>query len=114
MAYYKATICRDGAGSQVVVHWDENDPNRFITAPRMVPGGLVDARHLEEVLESDGWRLASAGSDNIGRGWAIVKRRESQWTFYNPITRDWYMFLSDDDKARIRETYPDAEVPGVH
>lgn len=120
MAYYMATICidrgpqNDQDGRQIVVHWDDNDPNRAIT------GGLINYRHpitdertLTILLRDEGWTVVSNGSDNIGRGFAIVKRTDQRHPFFNPLTRSWQAFLSDDEKRKINRKYPDANVPGT-
>lgn len=113
MSLYKATICKDGDGCQVVVHWDDNDANRFIYAPAMLDHPIADEAELVDVLGQQGWRLVSNGSDNIGRGWAIVARIERRWPVYNPLTLDWHGSLSDAVKAELRQKYPDADIPGV-
>lgn len=119
MAYYTATIAIDrGArndrdGRQIVVHWDDNDPNRFIYAPISVDHPLTGEAELVELLAGQGWRVVSDGSDNVGRGWAIVTRKDKRLPFYNPLSRSWQAFLSDDEKRAVREKYPDATVPGT-
>jgi len=117
VAYYTATICKDGSGCQVVVHWDDNDPNRFITTPTLVDHPITDGTELESVLEAQGWIMVSRDSNNIGRGWAIVKRKRDSAThyrpFFNPLDRGWYGSLSDEVKWQIRATFPEATVPGV-
>jgi hypothetical protein len=113
MGYYHATICRDGdAGHQVVVHWDDNDPNRFIYAPIAVAGEVTEQK-LADAVATQGWRIVSFDSDNVGRGWAIVARSEPTRPFYDPISQGWCTFLTDDQKRAIAAKYPDAVVPGV-
>ncbi len=111
MSIYTATICKDGDGSQIVVHWDDNDPNRFITAPIMVDRAVTDETELSELLGLQGWRIVSTGSDNIGRGWAMVSRIRSDWPFYNPLTGNFQAFLHDGEKREILGRWPDADVP---
>jgi hypothetical protein len=120
MAYYRATICKDRGpqndrdGTQIVVHWDDKDPNRAITAPIMYGHPVTDERVLAVLLRDEGWTVVSRDSDNVGRGFAIVKRTDGRHPFYDPISRSWYSFLTDDQKNQIRATYPGADVPGVH
>ncbi|WP_454793795.1 hypothetical protein [Mycolicibacterium lutetiense] len=112
MSIYTATICKDGDHHQVVVHWDDNDPNRFIYAPVTVTDEMTEAK-LSEAVASQGFRVISIGSDNVGRGHAYVSRIRSDWSFYDPISRDWYAYLSDERKAAIAAKYPEARVPGT-
>lgn len=119
MAYYMATICIDrGAqndqdGRQIVVHWDDKNPNSAITAPIMYAHPITSELVLEVLLRDEGWTVVSRGSDNIGRGFAIVKRTDTRHPFFNPVARAWQMFLTDSDKEEIRTKYPDADVPCV-
>jgi hypothetical protein len=119
MAYYMATICidhgpqNDKDGSQIVVHWDDSDPNSVITAPIVYGYPITDEATLEILLRDAGWSVVSHGSDNIGRGFAIVKRTDQRHPFFNPVTRSWFSFLTDDQKREIRAKYPDANVPGT-
>lgn len=119
MAYYMATICidrgphNDQNGSQIVVHWDDNDPNRFITAPITVNHPVTSETELRSLLESAGYSIVSHDSDNIGRGFAIVKRSAPGRPFYHPVKREWVAALWDDDKREIRAKYPDAKIPCV-
>lgn len=112
LAYYKAYIANDGGRYQVSVVWDENDPNRFISAPFPLADNATDEDLVHE-LGRAGYRLVSFDSDNFGRGWAIVARRENRHCFYDPISQEWYSFLSDAQKSEIRKKYPDARVAGV-
>lgn len=109
MAYYRATIARDGDNVQLIVHWDDNDPNRFITAPRTLSGTITEDELAHE-LGRDGYRVVSTESDNVGRGWAIVTRANTDHRFYDPISGGWYTFLTENQKAEIREMYPDAQL----
>jgi hypothetical protein len=113
MGYYMATICNDGTGVQIVVHWDDLDPNRFITSPIKLRFPIADEAELENHLGTQGWRVVSNGSDNVGRGWAIVARRDTRWPFYNPISEQWQVFLTDAEKCEIAQRWPDARVPGT-
>ncbi len=113
MSLYRCTIARDGDRRQIGVHWDDLNPNRHITAPVTVPAAELDERRLEHELGRMGFRLASTDSDNVGRGWAIVARIQSDRPFFNPIDGTWYAFLDDEDKRTIRDKWPEAEVPGV-
>lgn len=115
MSLYRCTIANDGATRrQIVVHWDDNDPNRHVTAPVTVAAADLDEDRLIAELNLMGFRMVSADSDNIGRGWAIVGRLRTQWPFYNPLDGTWQAFLSDEDKRAIAEKWPDADVPGTH
>ena len=110
MSQYKAFIAKDGKHFQVSVCWDDNDPNRFITAP--FP--LADPDDLAVQIERAGYRLVSTESDNVGRGWAIVTRaNQTERPYYDPVSRTWHAALSDDIKQQIRAKYPDAVVAGV-
>ena len=109
MSTYKAFIAKDGNRFQVSVCWDDNDPNRFITAP--FP--LEPSDDLDNQLGRAGYRLVSNDSDNIGRGWALVSRMATDRPFYDPVAQTWRSSLSDDAKQKIRAKYPDASVPGV-
>jgi hypothetical protein len=111
VCYYTTTICKDGDRHQVVTHWDDHDPNRFIYAPVTVTGEMTEQK-LADAVASQGFRIVSNGSDNIGRGWAIVKRPDHR--FYDPISGDWYSFLSNEQKDAITAKYPGADVPGTH
>lgn len=111
MCYYTTTICRDSDHHQVVTHWDDHDPNRFIYAPVTVTGDMTEQK-LADAVASQGFRIVSTDSDNIGRGWAIVERPDHR--FYDPISRDWYSYLSNEQKDAITATYPEASVPGTH
>lgn len=113
MSLYRCTIATDGDRRQIIVHWDDNDPNRHIVAPISVAAGELDEQRLAHELSRSGFRIASTGSDNIGRGWAIVSHTRTDWPFYNPITGDWCAYLSDDVKRSIAATWPTASVPGV-
>jgi len=110
MGYYTTTICRDGDHHQIVTHWDDHDPNRFIYAPITVTGELTEET-LAAAVATQGFRIVSTESDSIGRGWAIVTRPDHR--FYDPISGDWYSYLTDTRKAAISAKYPDARVPGV-
>ena len=113
MSLYQCTIANDGARRHIIVHWDDNDPNRHVVAPVTVAAeDLTEARLVHE-LESMGFRLVSTDSDNIGRGWAIVTHSRTDWPYYNPLDGNWYTFLSDDVKRAIADKWPDAAVPGV-
>lgn len=120
MSLYMATICTDRGpqnnrdGRQIVVHWDDNDPNTAM------PSGVINYAHpitdeqvLAVLLRDEGWTVVSFDSDNIGRGFAIVKRTDQRHPFFNPVTRTWQYFLSDQDKEEIRAKYPHAQVAGV-
>ncbi|WP_165614953.1 hypothetical protein [Mycolicibacterium conceptionense] len=111
MGYYTTTICKDGDRHQVVTHWDDHDPNRFIYAPVTVTGEMTEQK-LADAVAAQGFRIVSTGSDNIGRGWAIVDRHDHR--FYDPISGDWYSFLSNEQKDAITAKYPGADVPGTH
>ncbi|WP_396912578.1 hypothetical protein [Mycolicibacterium sp.] len=110
MCYYTTTICKDGDRHQVVTHWDDHDPNRFIYAPVTVTGEMTEQK-LAEAVASQGFRIVSNQSDNIGRGWAIVERRQRH-RFYDPISRDWYSSLSNDQKNAIAAKYPGVDILG--
>jgi hypothetical protein len=110
MGYYTTTICKDDDRHQVVTHWDDHDPNRFIYAPVTVTGELTEQK-LADAVASQGFRIVSTSSDNIGRGWAIVARPDHR--FYDPISHDWYSYLSNEQKDAITATYPGASVPGT-
>jgi hypothetical protein len=113
MSLYRCTIARDGDRRQIGVHWDDLDPNRYIAAPVAVPAAELDETRLEHELGRMGFRLSSTDSDNVGRGWAIVARTQSERPFFNPIDGTWNAFLDDEDKRTIRDKWPEAEVPGV-
>ena len=113
MSLYKTTIARDGDRRQIIVHWDDHDPNRHIVAPVTVPAAELDEARLEHELGRMGFRIASTGSDNIGRGWAIVSRLHTDRPFYSPLDGSWYAYLSDDVKAEISSKYPQSRVPGL-
>lgn len=114
MAYYTATIARDGdARRQIAVHWDDNNPNRHIIAPVTVATDELDEEKLSHVLASMGFRIISGDSDNVGRGWAVVSRAKSAHLFFNPLDGTWRSHLSDETKEQIRTTYPGAAVPGA-
>lgn len=113
MSLYRTTIAHDGGNRQIIVHWDDHDPNTHIVAPVTVPAAELDEARLQHELGSMGFRIASSDSDNVGRGWAIVSRLHTDRPFYNPIERSWYAYLSDDAKREIASKYPGARVPGV-
>lgn len=113
MSLYRCTIANDGDRRQIIVHWDDNDPNRHIVAPTTIGAGDLDEQRLALELSRAGFRIASTDSDNIGRGWAIVAHARRDWPFYNPISGDWCAFLSDDVKRAIAATWPAASVPGA-
>ncbi|MEN4464152.1 hypothetical protein VXE65_19115 [Mycolicibacterium conceptionense] len=112
MSIYTATICKDSDRHQVVVHWDDNDPNRFIYAPVTVTGDMTEDT-LAKAVASQGFRVVSIGSDNVGRGHAYVARIHSDRPFYDPVSNGWYAYLSDQRKAAIAAKYPTARVPGT-
>lgn len=113
MSLYKTTIAHDGNNRQIIVHWDDNDPNRHLTAPVTVPAAELDEDRLAHELGRSGFRMASGDSDNVGRGWAIVARSQSDRPFYNPLDGGWYAYLPDEVKVEIRSKYPQARVPGL-
>lgn len=113
MSLYHCTIARDGDKRQVVVHWDDNNPNRHIVAPYTVPADSLDESSLAHILSSMGFRVATGSSDNVGRGWAIVARIDSARPYYNPLNGNWCTFLTGEQGRDIRSRYPDASVPGV-
>lgn len=113
MSLYRATIAHDRDERQIVVHWDDNDPNRHIVAPVSVPAGELDDARLAHELGRMGFRLVSTDSDNIGRGWAVVARNQSDRPFFNPLDGSWNAFLHDHVKEEIAERWPDAAVPGA-
>lgn len=113
MSLYTCTIANDGAQRQVVVHWDDKDPNRHVVAPVTLPANGLDECRLAEAVGSMGFRIVSADSDNVGRGWAIVARSNSDRPFYNPIDQSWNAFLPEDVKRAIADKWPGAAVPGV-
>lgn len=115
MSHYIATIARDGdAKRQIVVHWDDNNPNRHVCAPVTVGAGELDETKLSSVLGSMGFRVVDdAGADNVGRGWATVTRIRDDRPFFNPLDSSWHSYLSEEIKDKIRATYPGASVPGV-
>lgn len=110
---YRCSIARDGDHRQIIVHWDDLDPNRHITAPVTVPVAELDESRLEHELGRKGFRLASSDSDNVGRGWAIVARIQSDRSFFNPINRIWCSSISGEEKRAINDKWPGAEVPGA-
>lgn len=114
MSLYKAYIANDQAKhkKQVSVVWDDNDPNRFITAPFPIDEQATED-DLAAALGRAGYRVVSTDSDNLGRGWAMVARSSSQHSFYDPVSAGWYAYLTDEQKDEIRRLYPDAAVPGV-
>lgn len=120
MSYYMATICRDRKhnSTQVVVHWDDNDPSRAIGSPIDIDGEVTEET-LAEAVASAGWRVTSIASDNIARGWAIVTRANvprpgwPAWTFYDPITGGFSSSLTEENKREIKAKYPDAVIPGM-
>lgn len=119
MAYYTCTIAHDDDNRQIIIHWDDHDPNRHLVTPVSVPASELDEARLVHEVGRMGFRIISTDSDNVGRGWAIVSRsftREStaQHYFYNPLTNGWQTYLSETDKNMIRTKYPDARVPGVN
>lgn len=114
MSLYTCTIARDGDNRQVIVHWDDRDPNRHIVAPVTACAGDLDEKRLADLVGSMGFRIVSAGSDNIGRGWAIVGRLRTDHPFYNPLDESWCAYLTDEDKRAIADKWPDARVPGVN
>lgn len=113
MANYRATITRDGTGFQVVVHWDDNDPRRFITMPRSMPGDAGED-DLATLLALDGYRLDSVDVENIERGWAVVSHSQPHCQFWDPFLREWFSSLCGAQKETIRQCYPEASVPGVN
>lgn len=114
MSLYTCTIAIDGGDKrQVIVHWDDRDPNRHIVAPVTVPADELDEKRLTEVVGSMGFRMVSTGSPNIARGWAIVGRLRTDRPFYNPLDQSWNTYLTDDAKRAIADKWPDAQVPGV-
>lgn len=113
MSLYRCTIAHDRADRQIIVHWDDNDPNRHIVAPTTIVAGEITEERLAHELGRMGFRVVSTDSDNIGRGWAIVAHTRSDWPFYNPLTQGWCAYLDDRTKAEIRAKWPEAVVPGV-
>lgn len=113
MSLYHCTIAHDGDKRQVIVHWDDNDPNRHIVAPCTVPADTLDESSLARIISSMGFRIATDSSDNVERGWAIVARTNSDRPFYDPLDGDWRTFLTDEQKRKIRDKWPGAAVPGV-
>ena len=113
MSLYQVTIAHDGENRQIVVHWDDNDPNRFIVAPFTVAAAELDESRLAHELGRMGFRLVSTDSDNVARGWAIVARTQSDRPFFNPLNGTWQAFLDDEEKRQIAAKWPYAEVPGV-
>ncbi|OBK36966.1 hypothetical protein A5658_04715 [Mycobacterium sp. 1245111.1] len=113
MSLYRCTIAHDGDRRQIIVHWDDDNPNRAICSPVTVPAAELDEARLIHELGRSGFRLVSADSDNIGRGWAIVARSQTDRPFYNPIDQTWHTYLTDDAKRDIAATWPDAAVPGA-
>jgi hypothetical protein len=84
MSLYRCTIAEDRDNRQIIVHWDDNDPNRHIMAPVTVPAGELDEDRLAHELARAGFRVVSIGSDNVGRGWAIVARTQDRPTVLRP------------------------------
>lgn len=113
MSLYRCTIAHDGANRQIVVHWDDNDPNRHIVAPTTIPASETSEDRLAHELGRMGFRVVSTDSDNIGRGWAVVAHTRADWPFYNPLTQGWCAYLDDTAKQGIRARWPEADVPGV-
>jgi hypothetical protein len=113
MSLYRCTIANDGDQRQIIVQWDDNNPNRHIVAPVTVPATELNEDRLAHELARSGFRLASIGSDNVGRGWAITARIQSDRPFYSPLDQTWHTYLSDDAKRAIAAKWPDAAVPGV-
>jgi hypothetical protein len=114
VSLYRCTIAHDRDKRQIIVHWDDNDPNRHIVAPVTVTATDLDEHRLVHELGAMGFRLVSTGSDNIERGWAIVARTHTDRPFYSPIGQTWYAYLPDDVKRAIADKWPDAVVPGVN
>ena len=54
MCYYTATICNDGDRQQIVVHWDDNDPNRFIYASIVVDHHITDVHFIDDAGDEQG------------------------------------------------------------
>lgn len=77
----------------------------------MTVTGELTEQKLADAVASQGFRIVSISSDNIGRGWAIVARPDHR--FYDPISRDWYSYLSNEQKDAITATYAGASVPGT-
>ncbi len=113
MSLYRVTIANDGDKRQIIVAWDDNDPNRHIVAPVTVAASELDEARLEHELGRMGFRLASVDSDNIARGWAIVSRTRTDHPFYNPLDGSWCAYLDAPTKRAIAEKWPDADVPGA-
>lgn len=113
MSLYRCTIAHDGENRQIIVHWDDDDPNRHIVAPASIAASDVTEDRLAHELGRMGFRVVSTDSDNVGRGWAIVAHARSDWPFYNPLTNGWCSHLDDETKRGIKAQWPDAVVPGV-
>ena len=113
MSLYRVTIANDGDKRQIIVAWDDENPNRHIVAPVTVAASELDEARLEHELGRMGFRLVSADSDNIGRGWAIAASRNSNHPFYNPADRSWCAYLDANAKRTIADKWPDAVVPGA-
>jgi hypothetical protein len=70
MSLYRCTIARDGTKRQIIVHWDDNDPNRHIVAPQTVPADELDEARLAQVVGSMGFphRLGVFGQHRAWMG----------------------------------------------
>ncbi|GAB5005464.1 MULTISPECIES: hypothetical protein [Mycobacterium] len=87
--YYILTVCRDRerSGHQLVVHWDDDDPNTVIAQTFTAKAITNDV--IEQAAARIGFRVVSTDSDNAARGWALVTRFDSDRPFFNPADRSW-------------------------
>lgn len=109
------TMSRNGSDLMFSVSWDDADPNRVIGHPIIVESARVrDNVDVNRYLGMMGFELVSRFSDNVDRGWAIVRRAgETARRTYNPLSGQWQVYLIQGERDEIRRRYPGSQVPGV-
>lgn len=97
--YLTTTTCNDRENDRynIVVHWDHDDPNTIICQLDVQAGPTGGQRdpdrwyitddQIDQTLQSMGFRII--GKDALDKGQRVVMR-DSDLTFYDPMTRQWY------------------------
>jgi hypothetical protein len=103
--YFKSIVSvdRENRTYQLVVLWDDNDPNAMVCQHTFgsMPSGhqynpdkvteYVTDEEIDEELGRMGFHVVGKSGVPAEWGARTVRRANSERTFFDPATRDWYV-----------------------
>lgn len=107
--YMRATTCIDRMRGcyNVVVHWQDDDPNRLVcqtdagsmpTGHQYDPAGwYITDDEIDHALATMGFRVVGSEAPALMRGQRVVIR-DGGHTFFNPADRGWYSCNPNTDQ----------------